>query len=361
MKDMLRKLLPVRESVFLASREMMRSEREQLRRENEEMRGLLHRSVDALEEANRLLTAIKINTDKIPFGIDKFADIEMLQKQLMDPELYPHAIAMWYENMTGNILNLDDPQTYNEKIQWMKLYDKDPRKSLLTDKITVRDYVEDRIGLEYLIPLIGTYDYVEEIDFDALPRQFVLKASHGCAMNEIVRDKAKMNIAAVKKKAKKWLETNFAFVNGFELHYLDIPHRLLIEEYIQNGDGDLPDYKFWCFNGKVHYVMYLAERSAGLKMVFFDREWRKLPFVYSYPRYEKDVPRPDNLDEMIEAAERLASDFSHARVDLYRLDDGRIKFGEITFSSASGACRWNPADADREIGRLFQLPPTSES
>lgn len=278
------------------------------------------------------------------------------QLELLDPQLYAHAIKMWYQNRTGRILNLDNPVTYNEKIQWMKLYDNDPRKTMLADKVRVRNWVEDRIGAEHLLPLIAVYKRAVDIDFDELPDRFVLKANHGSGWNAIVKNKSEENLEALRWKADGWLRTNFAFVNGYEMHYCDIPRMLLVEDYVCNEDGDLPDYKFWCFSGKVHYIQYLAGRQTELKMAFFDRKWNKLPFVYDHPRYEGDIQKPSNLDEMISIAEELSKGFAHVRVDLYRLDDGSIKFGELTFSSASGVCRWDPPEIDEVMGKLVNLP-----
>lgn len=334
----------------------MQEELEALHEENRAIRSALDTQTEILSTITSAVEKIGWNADKLPFVMEKFKDAEMQHKLLLDPSLYPHAIKMWYQNKTGNVLDLENPITYNEKIQWMKIFDNDPRKTLLTDKIAVRDYVAQRAGSDILIPLIATYNYAEEIDFGSLPEQFVLKANHGCSMNAIVRDKHEADLDSIRRKAKKWLGTDFAFVNGYELHYIDIPHRLFAEKYIENTNGDLPDYKFWCFDGKVYYIMFLAERRTGLKMAFYDLEWNKMPFVYSYPRYEKEVEKPPNLNEMIQIAEKLSEGFSHARVDLYRLDNGEIKFGEITFSSASGSCRWTPPEADLMMGEHFVLP-----
>lgn len=127
-------------------------------------------------------------------------------------------------------------------------------------------------------------------------------------------------------------------------------------ESSSSSDEDLFDYKFWCFGGRVEYIQFLENRAHGLKMAFFDRDWNLMPFVYSYPRNERPVPRPDNLQEMIMLAEALAEGFPHVRVDFYRLDDGRVLFGEMTFTSMSGYCKWDPPEADLEMGRLFDLP-----
>lgn len=276
-------------------------------------------------------------------------------------EKFPEVICDWYrERRQGRELNLSNPRTYNEKVQWSKVFDSTPIKTRLADKYLVRDWVEERIGSEYLIPLLGAWDSFDEIDFDSLPDRFVLKCNHGCAYNLIVKDKSKLDMEDARRKITMWMGENFAFKAGLELHYAAIPHKIIAEEFIENvgsGDGDLYDYKFWCFDGKVKYIQFLSERNTnGLKMAFYDLDWKKQEFVYSFPLDTKDMPRPDNLDEMIAVAEKLAAGFNHVRVDLYRMDDGKLYFGEMTFTSASGNCNWQPAEWDLKMGELMPLP-----
>ena len=265
----------------------------------------------------------------------------------------------WYNRVTGDVLDLDNPRTFDEKIQWSKLYDSTPIKTRLADKYLVRDWVAEKIGDKYLIPLLGVYDSFDEIDFEKLPKQFVIKCNHGCAYNIIVKDKSKLDLADVKAKLDKWMNENFAFSYGCELHYRDIKPKIIIEQFIENkkSGGDLYDYKFWCFGGKVYYIQFLSERNIdGLKMAFYNKNWEKQHFVYSHPLDKKNIEKPSNLDEMIELAERLSKDFNHVRVDFYRLDDGTIYFGEMTFTSASGTCKWNDEKINRYFGKLFKLP-----
>lgn len=265
----------------------------------------------------------------------------------------------FYKKIMHKPLNLNNPQTFNEKIQWLKLYDSTPIKTQLADKYFVRDWVKEKIGEKYLIPLLGVYDKFEDIDFYKLPKQFVIKCNHGCGFNIIVKDKSKLNLADTKEKLDKWLNTNFAFRCGYELHYRDIKPKIIIEQYIENkgSNGDLYDYKFWCFNGKVKYIQFLSERNLdGLKMAFYDRNWIKQHFVYSHPLDEKIIEKPNNLKKMIQLAETLSKDFNHVRVDFYRLDDGHIYFGEMTFTSASGLCKWNDEKINKYFGALIKLP-----
>ncbi|MBR1825780.1 MAG: glycosyltransferase [Alphaproteobacteria bacterium] len=253
--------------------------------------------------------------------------------------------------------NLDSPRTFNEKIQWLKLYDSTPIKTRLADKYLVRDWVKEKIGEEYLIPLLGVYDKFEDIDFAKLPDKFVIKCNHGCSYNIIVKDKSQLDLTDVKAKLDKWMNENYAF-HAFELHYRDIQPKIIIEKYIENaGTNDLYDYKLWCFNGKVYYIQFLSERNlGGLKMAFYNRKWQKQKFVYSYPLDKKDMPKPNNLQKMILLAEKLSQGFNHTRVDFYRMNDGKLYFGEMTFTSASGICKWNDENTNRYFGSLITLP-----
>lgn len=277
----------------------------------------------------------------------------------LDPRRYAAALSVWYHYVTGDWLNLDKPITFNEKIQWLKLYDSTPLKTRLADKYLVRDWVKEKIGDQYLIPLLGVWDKFDDIDFDKLPNSFVLKANHGCSWNIIVRDKSKFDIEDARKKFAVWMRMNFAFKFGLELQYLNIPPKIIAEEYLENGNEDLYDYKVFCFNGKADSVMFLSERQKGLKMAFYDLNWNKLPFTYSFPRNEDDIPRPKNLDLLIQLSEKLAEGFACVRVDFYILNDGTLKFGEMTFTSAGGSCKWNPPEQNRIYGDLIKLPPKS--
>lgn len=274
----------------------------------------------------------------------------------LGPDYYRTELERWYRCRTGNALSLDFPKTFNEKIQWLKLYDSTPLKTALTDKYLVRKYVSEKIGEDYLVPLLGAWNKFDDIDFESLPEKFVLKTNHGCATNIIVTDKQNMDLQHAEQSMEKWLSMNYAFNNGLELHYMNIQPRIIAEEYLENAGGDLKDYKVFCFNGKADCIMYLSDRKTGLRMAFFDLNWNKLDFTYSYPRIEEEIPCPPNLSKMIELAERLAAGFAHVRVDFYILNDGSIKFGEMTFTSASGGCTWSDETANRYFGDLITLP-----
>jgi glycosyltransferase involved in cell wall biosynthesis len=274
---------------------------------------------------------------------------------------YRTELENWWQRIMGTELDLDNPRTLNEKIQWLKLYDSTPIKTRLADKYLVRDWVKEKVGEQYLIPLLGVYNKFDDIKFDQLPNQFVIKCNHGCGYNIIVKEKGDLNLAEAKEKVDRWMETNFAFHNGYELHYRDIQSKIIIEKYIENksyeGETDLYDYKFWCFGGKVSYIQFISERSSGnYKMAFYTPKWEKQSFVHSHhPLDERTLPRPKNLTEMIQLAEKLSSGFSLVRVDFYRLDDGTLYFGEMTFSPASGTFIWEDEKYNLLLGKKIQL------
>ena len=283
-------------------------------------------------------------------------DIQYYYYKGLHPDQYEENLREWYYKRTGELLNLDNPQTYNEKIQWMKLYDSTQVKADLADKYLVREYVKEKIGEEYLIPLLGVWEKAEDIPFEEMPEQYVLKTNHGCGYNIIVRDKKELNVEDAKNKLTKWMDTNFAYSAGLELHYKLIKPLIIAEKYIENMNGEVNDYKVFCFNGKAKYIMFLTDRQTNLKMAFYDTDWNLMPFVYSYDRLTDHVPRPDNLEELIRISEKLAQGFPHVRVDFYRLNTGKYKFGEMTFTSYSGACLWNPPEYNQILGDLIDLP-----
>lgn len=274
-------------------------------------------------------------------------------------DVYEKELCDWYKRFTGKTLDLTNPRTYNEKIQWLKLYDSTPLKTRLADKYLVRDYVKEKIGEEYLIPLLGVWDSFDEIDFDTLPNSFVLKANHGCGWNIIVKDKHNFDKADAKRKFDAWMNTNFAFVSGFELHYYNIEPKIIAEQYLENGNDDLYDYKVFCFDGKANSIFFVTERSTEKRLSFYDTDWNRLPFAYSNKRHLSSVPPPKNLKRLIEASEKLSQGFPHVRVDFYVLNDGSIKFGEMTFTHASGTSKWDPPEQDRIYGELIKLPEKS--
>ena len=269
---------------------------------------------------------------------------------------YKNELMQWYTRTTGGSLNLNKPKTFNEKIQWSKIYDSTPEKTRLADKYLVRDWVAEKIGDKYLIPLLGAYDSFDEIDFEKLPNRFVIKCNHGSGWNIVVKDKRKLDLAVVKEKIDKWMATNFAFVAGCEMQYFNIPPKIIIEQYMDDGTGDLRDYKFTCFDGKPEFIWIDSERHTKHKRNLYDLQWRQLKCKVnlSYDTFPSP-DKPECLDEMVELAKRLSAGFNYVRVDFYIINN-RIYFGEMTFTSSSGTEIIWPSSFEKHLSKLFRLP-----
>lgn len=272
-------------------------------------------------------------------------------------ELYKY-ICTFVQN--GERYNLDHPRTFNEKIQWLKLHDATPMKSRLADKYAVREWITETIGEEYLIPLVGgPWKTGKNINFDLLPMQFALKANHGSGMNLIIKDKSQMNYTEAAKLADTWMETLYGW-NGMETHYFEIPRLIFAEQYIEQSDGNLVDYKFHCFNGKPYVLQIIGDRNLnGHKgyEIFVDMNWNKREVGdHSYKQYNEIPSKPKNFEEMTMIAEKLACGFKYVRVDLYVIN-GKIYFGEMTFTPANGFELWNDA-FQLELGNLIDINNT---
>lgn len=268
--------------------------------------------------------------------------------------LYPWTLKRWYYKRTKRKLNLHNPETFNDKIQWSKLYDSTPIKTKLADKYAVRAWVKEKIGEEYLIPLLGVYDKFEDIPFDTLPEQFVIKCNHGSGYNIIVKSKASLDYKEIKRKLDNWLKEDFAF-RSLELHYLGIKRRILIEQYISDETGELNDYKFLCFDGKPAFIWVDVSRYTSHKRNVYDTNWNLLP--YKFHTYDScpGVPKPITLSKMLYLAAVLSKDFNFVRVDFYQAH-GHVFFGEITFTSSSGAEQISSAQFDSILSSKFKLP-----
>lgn len=268
----------------------------------------------------------------------------------------PYLRWMFWARM-GTRLNLEDPQTFNEKLQWLKLYDRKPEYTVMVDKYLVRDYIAQTIGEEYLIPLLGVWDNPEEIDFDALPQQFVLKCNHNSGLGMcICKDKETLDIPKVKQELKKGLRQDY-YLTGREWPYKNVPRKIICEKYMSDGNtAGLTDYKFYCFDGEVKMVMLATDRFVAGKTRFdyFDREFNHLPFTWGEPNSETLPPKPDEFGKMLKIAEILSKDIPHVRVDLY-LSDYQIYFGELTFFDGSGFDEIEPVGWDYKIGSWLGL------
>ena len=244
-----------------------------------------------------------------------------------------------YRIKTGRRLNLQQPTRYTEKIQWYKLYYRDPLMIQCSDKAAVREYVQSK-GFEHILnDCYGIYKDVDELDFNSFPGAFVLKFNNGSGVNHFVHDRSKVKEDEVKSLLAKSIRGSNV-KSGREWGYFDIQPRILVEKLLERDENnDIPDYKFFCFGGRVAYLYvmknYVDDHNLG-RCSFFTREFQKLPFRRSeYLPIEDEVEKPENFDQMISIAESLALDFPHVRVDLYNMR-GKIVFGELTFYPASG-------------------------
>jgi len=247
-------------------------------------------------------------------------------------------LKLKYRLIFGKNLDLKKPKTFNEKLQWLKLHDRNPLYIQLVDKYEVRKYIEKVLGSEYLIPLLGVYNNFEEIDFDALPNEFVLKPTHTSGDIFICRDKSKIDFVKLKKEVNRWLKREYYWLHR-EWPYKNIKPRIICEPLIKTNDDTLPnDYKFHCFHGEPDNVMVCMERESGEpKFYFFDSKWNLLRYNISGINAPHDftLPKPERIDEMFSIAKRLSEGFPFVRVDLYYEND-KIYFGELTFYPQSG-------------------------
>ena len=265
-----------------------------------------------------------------------------------------------YWSHFGKKLDLKAPKTFNEKLQWLKLYYRDPDQIKLVDKYDVKSYIADTIGEEYIIPTLGIYDSFDEIDFDALPEQFVLKCTHDSGSTVICLDKASFDVEAARKKLTGKLRTNL-FWHGREWPYKNVKPRIIAEKYI-TFDGDVPeDYKFFCFNGVAKCFKVDYDRFKDHRANYYTPQGELMRFgeMVCLPDFDRDVRLPKNREKMIALAEKLSQGHPFLRVDFYELGD-EIYFGELTFYPASGFGPFVPEEWDERLGEWIKLPPKTK-
>ena len=264
-----------------------------------------------------------------------------------------------FEYRLGYELDLKNPKTFNEKMQWLKLYDQNPAYPQMVDKYEVKAYVEEKIGGKYVVPLLGVWDDADDIDFDTLPDRFVLKCTHDSHGLVICKDKNKLDVEKARKSLKAALKRNYYNVYR-EWPYKNVKPRIIAEKYLEDsvGMGNLTDYKIHCYNGEPKAVQIISGRFSGegIRNDYYTLDWKKFGLVRGKMQNSDDVAhKPENLDEMLELARVLAKDIPFVRVDFY-IVDGQIYFGEITFFPASGFNPFTPEKWDRIFGDWIQLP-----
>lgn len=255
-------------------------------------------------------------------------------------------------------LCLRNPRTFNEKLQRLKLYDRNPEYTMMVDKYRVREYIADKIGEEYLIPLIGVWDNPDDIDFESLPNQFVLKCNHNSGLGLcICKDKKKLDVQKVKNDLRKGLEEDY-YLSGREWPYKNVPRKIIAEKYMTDETGtNLRDYKFYCFDGKAKVVGIYQDRNTDKETTgdFFDMDFNWLGFTFNMPNAKVKPSKPNHFKKMIEIAEILSEGIPHVRVDLY-LSNDKIYFGELTFFDGSGFDKIEPFEWDVKLGSWINLP-----
>lgn len=267
-------------------------------------------------------------------------------------------LKLRYNCIMGKKLNLDNPVTYNEKLQWLKLYDRKPEYTKMVDKYEAKKYVADIIGEEYIIPTLGVWDNVNDIDFDALPNQFVLKCTHDSGGLVICKDKAELDIENAKNTLNHFLNRNFYSVHR-EWPYKDVKHRIIAEKYMEDESGkDLKDYKFFCFNGepKLLYISEGLSDHSTAKISFADMDYNIAEFKRNDFKPFNELPKkPINFEKMKELAKVLSKDRAFIRVDFYEINK-KIFFGELTFFPCSGYLPFDPEKYDKILGDWITLP-----
>lgn len=267
-------------------------------------------------------------------------------------------ISIKYYLIFKKKIDLENPKTINEKIQWLKLYDRNPKYVSLVDKIEVRRYVSQKIGEKYLVPILGIWNNVNEIDIDSLPKQFVLKCSHDSGSIVICKEKSKFNVNEAKCKLNKKIKRNLYWWNR-EWVYKNLKPRVIAEKYLEDKvTGELRDYKFFCFNGKCKGLFIATNRqnnSIPLSFDFFDINFNHLDVRQGHPNADVIPNPPINIKEMITLAEKLSDDIPFVRIDFYEVE-GKTYFGEMTFFHDGGFVQFDPNYWDERFGTLLQLP-----
>lgn len=267
-------------------------------------------------------------------------------------------LKVLYRVIMGRKLNLKNPKEYNEKLQWLKLNDRKPEYSTMVDKYEVRGYIEDLLGDKYLIPCLGIYDSVDDIDIDALPDRFVLKCTHDSGSVEICKDKSSFDIEGARHRLSQAMKRNY-YATYREWPYKYVKPRIIAEGYLEGDGGDLKDYKVMCFNGEAKIIEVHENRFVEGKVhtqTFYDREWGIVPLTQvETVTVDRPSERPKQLEEILRLSELIAKNMYHARIDWY-IEGDKIYFGEITFFDGSGFESFSTPEMERMLGDMINLP-----
>ena len=267
-------------------------------------------------------------------------------------------IKFLFRSRMGRWPNFKNPQTFNEKLQWLKLYDRKPIYTTLVDKYAVKQYVAERIGEDYIIPTLGVWEKFDDIDFDTLPDQFVLKCTHDSGGIVICRSKKDLDLPAARNKIEKCLKRNF-YWNGREWPYKKVKPRIIAEAYMEDtATKELRDYKFFCFNGEPKFILVCRDRfgKSGLTEDFYTVEWQHLQLKRpKHPNAEVPAEKPEELEQIVEISKKLSKGIPFVRTDFYVVNH-KVYFGEFTFFPANGFERFEPEEWDNICGSWIRLP-----
>lgn len=299
-----------------------------------------------------------MNTEKIVRRLEKPSTLKWDLLRLISPLLSDKQyMKSRFKIKTGKVLDLDHPKTYNEKLQWIMLYDRRPLYTLMVDKFAVKEFIAGIIGKDYLVPTIASWDSVDEIDFNSLPNQFVLKANNGVGGLVICSNKSKLDIVRAKKRLDKALHMDLYKLTR-EWPYKNVPPKLFAEAYL---GSNLQDYRVYCFNGepKMIYSYTNQSREDGNKpdlpyCDIFDCEWNPMPF-HQKALPKGNVPKPHGLDVMLDCSRRISKGIPHLRVDFYEVN-GKVYIGELTLFAGAGMSKFYPEEWDGILGSWIVLP-----
>ncbi len=291
--------------------------------------------------------------EKAIIQVSKYPLVNKLMRLLPDKWFI---MLKWYGRRMPYRLNLRNPKTFSEKLQWIKLYDHNPLYTTLVDKYRVKQYVQEQLGAEHVIPLLGVWDKVEDIEWDKLPNQFVIKTNHDCGGLIICKNKSHFDLEKAKSKLQKSMNHNY-YYDGREWPYKNVERKVFAEAYMEDEYGELRDYKFFCFNGEPKYCQVISGRSKKMCIDFFDYNWKHQPFHEPqwYPFADLEPTRPKGFDQMWSFARKLAEGKPFSRIDFYDVN-GHVYFGEITFFPTGGMGGFDPIEWDYTFGSWIKLP-----
>ncbi len=280
----------------------------------------------------------------------------MKPERIIDDEKY---LKLYYRKSFHRKLDLENPKTYSEKLQWLKLYYHCPEYTKMVDKYAAKQYVSDIIGEEYVIPTFAAWDSTEQIEWDKLPNQFVLKTTHDSGGVVVCKDKEKLDKEVAIKKLN-WALTHDNYTQTREWPYKNVRRRIIAEQFMEDEFGELRDYKFLCFDGEPKIMFVACDRGrkdkGDTKFDFFDMDFNHLPLIQGHPNSPNHISKPEGFEKMKELARLLSAGKPHVRVDFYHIH-GKVYFGELTFFHFSGFCPFEPEEWDYKLGSWLTLPP----